>query len=63
MLQKKQLRTLIIRTLTMNKRGIMVFDWETDGVDPYSCNPVELAAVPVDPRTLEVKEDRACRRL
>lgn len=43
----------------MNKRWIMVFDWETDGVDPYSCNPVELAAVPVDPRTLEIKEDRA----
>ena len=43
----------------MNRRWIIVFDWETDGKDPYSCNPVELAAVPVDPRTLDIKEDRA----
>ena len=45
----------------MNRRWIIVFDWETDGIDPHSCNPVELAAVPVDPRTLEIKEDRAFR--
>ena len=43
----------------MNKRWIIVFDWETDGKDPHTCNPVELAAVPVDPRTLEIKEDRS----
>ena len=39
----------------INRRWIIVFDLETDGVDPHSCNPVELAAVPVDPRTLEIK--------
>lgn len=43
----------------MNSRWIMVFDWETDGPKPATCNPVELAAVPVDPRTLEIKEDQA----
>ena len=43
----------------MNNRWIIVFDWETDGPDPTTCNPVELAAVPVDPRTLEVKTDQA----
>jgi hypothetical protein len=45
----------------INKRWIMVFDLETDGTDPYSCNPVELAAVPVDPRTLEIKEAQSFR--
>jgi len=37
----------------------MVFDWETDGPNPTTCNPVELAAVPVDPRTLEIKREQA----
>ena len=39
----------------MNNRWIIVFDWETDSPNPDTCNPVELAAVPVDPRTLEIK--------
>ena len=43
----------------MNNRWIMVFDWETDGPNPTTCNPVELAAVPVDPRTLEIKSEQA----
>ena len=43
----------------MNKRWIIVFDWETDGKDPLTCNPVELAAIPIDPRTLEIKVDKA----
>ena len=43
----------------MNNRWIMVFDWETDSPDPSTCNPVELAAVPVDPHTLEIKKDQA----
>ena len=43
----------------MNNRWIMVFDWETDGPNPTTCNPVELAAVPVDPRTLEIKREQA----
>lgn len=43
----------------MNNRWIMVFDWETDSPNPTTCNPVELAAVPVDPRTLEIKTEYA----
>ena len=43
----------------MNNRWIIVFDWETDGPDPTTCNPVELAAVPIDPRTLDIKVDKA----
>tara|TARA_R100000808_G_scaffold23722_1_gene53048 strand:- start:592 stop:1266 length:675 start_codon:yes stop_codon:yes gene_type:complete len=43
----------------MNNRWIIVFDWETDGPDPTTCNPVELAAIPIDPRTLDIKVDKA----
>ena len=43
----------------MNNRWIIVSDWETDSPDPDTCNPVELAAVPVDPRTLEIKTDQS----
>ena len=43
----------------MNNRWIIVFDWETDSPDPTTCNPVELAAVPIDPRTLDIKVDKA----
>ena len=43
----------------MNNRWIIVFDWETDSPDPLTCNPVELAAVPVDPQTLDIKQDQA----
>ena len=43
----------------MNNRWIIVFDWETDGPDPHTCNPVELAAIPIEPRTLEIKKDKA----
>ena len=43
----------------MNNRWIIVFDWETDSPDPKTCNPVELAAVPVNPRTLEIKKEQA----
>ncbi len=39
-----------------NKRWIIVLDVETDGVDPETCNVVQLAAVPIDPETLEIKE-------
>jgi len=37
----------------------MVFDFETDSPDPTTCNPVELAAIPIDPLTLDIKEDKA----
>ena len=40
-----------------NNRWIIVFDFETDGKDHKTCNPTELAAVPVDPDSLEVKTD------
>ena len=43
----------------MNNRGIIVFDWETDSPDHHTCNPVELAAIPIEPRTLEIKKDKA----
>ena len=43
----------------MNNRWIIVFDWETDSPDPTTCNPVELAAIPIDPRTLDIKVDKA----
>ena len=43
----------------MNNRWIIVFDWETDGPNPSTCNPVELAAIPVNPRTLEIKKEHS----
>jgi len=45
----------------MNNRWIIVFDLETDSPNPDTCNPVEIAAVPVDPRTLEIKTEQAFR--
>ncbi len=38
----------------MNNNKICVFDFETDGSDPYSCSPVQIAAVMVDPINLEL---------
>lgn len=38
--------------LSTNK--ICVFDFETDGKDPRSCSPVQLAALMVDPVKLEI---------
>ena len=37
------------------------FDLETDALNPQTCNAVELAAVPVNPRTLEIKSEQAFR--
>lgn len=36
----------------LNLKKICVFDFETDSADPHSCQPVELAAVMIDPRKL-----------
>jgi DNA polymerase III epsilon subunit-like protein len=36
---------------------LVVFDFETDGKDPYTCNAVQLAALAINPRTLEVVKD------
>jgi exonuclease I len=38
----------------MNKNKICVFDMETDGSDPYICSPVQLAAIMIDPISLEI---------
>ena len=38
----------------MNKNKICVFDFETDGRDVETLNPVQLAAVIIDPRKLEL---------
>lgn len=34
---------------------IIVFDFETTGVDPHTCQPVQLAAVAINSKTLEIK--------
>jgi len=42
----------------MNRnRYILVFDFETDGKDASTTSPVELAAVPIDLRNLEIREN------
>lgn len=38
----------------MNYNKICVFDFETDGVNPEQCSPVQIAAVMVDPLSLEI---------
>ena len=38
----------------MNKNKICIFDFETDGRDVETLNPVQIAAVIVDPRKLEL---------
>jgi DNA polymerase III epsilon subunit-like protein len=40
-----------------NKHYIMVLDFETDSTDPYSCNPIQLAAIVIDPVKLEIVPD------
>ncbi len=42
-----------------NSRWIICFDFETDSPNQDTCNPVQLAAVPIDPVTLEVKKDQS----
>lgn len=39
--------------MNLNKLG--VFDFETDSPNPHICNPVQLAALMVNPRTLQVE--------
>lgn len=38
----------------MNKNYICVFDFETDSSDPETCSPVELSALIIHPRQLQV---------
>lgn len=37
----------------LNLKKICVFDFETDSPDPHTCEPVELAAIMIDPRKLQ----------
>lgn len=39
------------------KNFICVYDFETDGKDPNVCEPVQLAALMLNPHTLEVVDD------
>jgi DNA polymerase III epsilon subunit-like protein len=41
----------------INYNKICVFDFETDGSDPLSCSPVQIAAVMVDPLQLSIIPD------
>lgn len=38
-------------------RNIVVFDFETTGTNPYECDPVQVAATVIDPRTLTFMDD------
>ena len=38
----------------INYNKLCIFDFETDGVDPRVCSPVQMAAVIVDPIKLEI---------
>jgi len=40
-----------------NKQKICVFDLETDGTDPTICEPVQIAAIMIDPISLEIIKD------
>ncbi len=40
----------------MNNNKICVFDLETDGTNPNICNPVQIASLIIDPRTLQIVE-------
>jgi DNA polymerase III epsilon subunit-like protein len=40
-----------------NLQKICVFDLETDGSDPETCSPVQIAAVIIDPNKLEIVKD------
>lgn len=41
----------------INYNKICVFDFETDGSDPSVCSPVQIAAIIVDPISLEIVPD------
>ncbi len=41
----------------MNLNKICVFDLETDGTNPNICNPVQIASMMIDPRTLQIVEN------
>lgn len=38
----------------INQSNICVLDFETTGLDPHTCDPTQLAALIIDPRTLDI---------
>lgn len=38
----------------INKNYIVVFDLETDGSNPKKCNPIQIAALAIEPRSLTI---------
>jgi len=42
--------------MALNRNTIVVFDLETGSASPSNCEVLELAAVAMDPRSLEIKE-------
>jgi exonuclease I len=38
----------------INYNKICVFDFETDGSNPFECSPVQLAAIMIDPIKLDI---------
>jgi hypothetical protein len=43
--------------MPINTRPILVYDFETSGVDPYTCLPFELGCIAIDPQTFEIIEN------
>ncbi len=41
----------------INRNTLVVFDFETGGLDVETLEPLQIAAVALDPRTLEVKDE------
>lgn len=41
----------------INNNTILVYDYETSHYNPYHCDVWEIGAIPMDPRTLEIKYD------
>ena len=39
----------------MNYRDIIVFDFETGGANPHTCQPTQIAAVAIHARKLEIQ--------
>lgn len=40
--------------MPINRNLIMHYDFETNNSNPYNCQPIEIAAVMIDPRNLEI---------
>ncbi len=40
--------------MPINKNLILMYDFETNNINPYNCQPIEIAAVMIEPRNLEI---------